>query len=340
VRGATIAFLGTVAALTIFRLSYFGYPLPNTFYAKVSPSVVFDLTQGGKYFISYLISGPVAFACVLSVGLSFVHILSAGPDIVTLTLTLFSATGLLIPVVTGGDHFVGFRFYQNIYPLLLLTLLNWCRIVAPRYVALNPLTGSQVVRAGLVMLSLAFGLYTVWDWRAFDEGTRLKHEFIIARDGRTRGAFAEELFLGAVDRPSLGEITAGGVKYAYSGTVIDLMGLNSTRMAHNGGLRIGRKNHAAFEKSTFYELAPAVLMPSVVVNGSPSRALSESFVVEALKGLTRDSDFRRLYTLARVTRRDADASAPALVAWYRRDFLRIVQSHPRFDVRAAVGSIE
>jgi energy-coupling factor transporter transmembrane protein EcfT len=43
----------TMSGLTVFRLSYFGYPLPNTYYAKVSPSLFYNFSRGIPYFIKY-----------------------------------------------------------------------------------------------------------------------------------------------------------------------------------------------------------------------------------------------------------------------------------------------
>ena len=40
------AFALTLGGLTAFRLAYFGYPLPNTFYAKMSPALGYSLAPG------------------------------------------------------------------------------------------------------------------------------------------------------------------------------------------------------------------------------------------------------------------------------------------------------
>ena len=44
-------------ALTTFRLLYFSYPLPNTYYAKVSPSATYNFSEGLSYLHSFLSSG-------------------------------------------------------------------------------------------------------------------------------------------------------------------------------------------------------------------------------------------------------------------------------------------
>ena len=39
-----------------FRLYYFGYPFPNTYYAKVSPDRFYNLLEGGKYLVRFQLS--------------------------------------------------------------------------------------------------------------------------------------------------------------------------------------------------------------------------------------------------------------------------------------------
>ena len=51
-----LGYLLTLSALTLFRLLYFGYPLPNTFYAKVSPSLLYNLKLGGGYLLAFIAS--------------------------------------------------------------------------------------------------------------------------------------------------------------------------------------------------------------------------------------------------------------------------------------------
>ena len=46
---ALIVVGATLAGLTLFRLLYFGYPLPNTYYAKVSPDRVYAALDGATF---------------------------------------------------------------------------------------------------------------------------------------------------------------------------------------------------------------------------------------------------------------------------------------------------
>jgi len=321
---AAVVFLATAALITIFRLVYFGYPLPNTYYAKVSPSLIYRFQEGRGYLMSYIVSSPIVFAGVLAIAISAAHSMRVRfGDKRTLALTVIAATGLVMPVLTGGDHFGGFRFYQPVYPLLLLNLLNCMRVVIPQYLPI-PIESAVTHRLKLGGAALAFGICVVLQtvaWIAVDRTDMLGREFDIATAGRRTGERANAVFGEVNPRPGIATITVGGMKYAYEGHVIDLMGLNNTRMAHNGGDRIGFRSHAAFEVRTFYELKPEILLPLVQdSDGLATAERRDPFARKVLKGLLEEPEFRNRYQLAEV-RKATSSGIAAFAAWYEHAFL-------------------
>jgi hypothetical protein len=171
-------------------------------------------------------------------------------------------TGLAVPLLYGGDHFASFRQYQPIFPLLLLAsllpapaLLHW----------LCAQVGSQTL-AGFLLLVVpvvAFSYTDTVNWQTVGlEGVSIRAEFDIATGGRRRGRTLQQLFAGHDRLPSVGVTAAGGFKYTYSGEVIDLLGLNNTRMGHSPGLREGMKNHAAWNNDIFFQLSPEIVLTS------------------------------------------------------------------------------
>jgi len=325
-----IIYACTAGLLTIFRVVYFGFPLPNTYYAKVSPSLTYRLTEGIAYVQSYLASAPAPFASGVAIVLSAVHLVRVRfRDSRTFVLTAVGLTGLAVPVLSGGDHFDGFRFYQSVYPLLLLSLLNFARFILPEYVGLaaqSRVRRNMTLAVGASVIGLFLALQTL-EWLYPDHRPLLGTEFEIAAEGRQRGYDANAVFGALEPRPSIGTITVGGLKYAYSGDVTDLMGLNNTRMAHNGGNRIGIRSHAAFEKRTFYELNPTIVLPIVRYrSGLFESSQKVWFVGVALKGLLDDTQFRETYQLAEIRKATANGGE-TFVAWYDRTFLtRLAQS--------------
>ncbi|MBK9927443.1 MAG: hypothetical protein IPP66_19410 [Anaerolineales bacterium] len=336
----------TIISLTIFRQLYFGYPLPNTYYAKVSPSLSYNLLQGWLYFTEYLISSPVVCICILAT------IMTGAYSIYTLTkgkltanrlhfLPVIASTGLAIPFTTGGDHFGSFRFYQGVYPILILCLIYFTSSILPHYSHLkydaDSLRRQRIAVApsiGLLLVS-SFILYQINTWKSFIATSNMPGEFGIAQAGREVGEFAKETFSILPKLPSIGMITVGGVKYAYPGEIVDLMGLNNLLMAHNGGNRLGMKNHAAFEKVTFYQLKPDMVTLKIVSTQDWEYSATELQMSWAnsipLKRLYDDSAFLELYTYAKIIRDDVSIDK-ALVSWFRKDFLTRLEANGNFSI--------
>ena len=338
----------TLALLTLFRLQYFGYPLPNTYYAKVSPSLAYNLAQGINYLAKYSISDPIVLLCIVAIFVSALHsvsgIFSKRAERVandgSFLLPLIAATGLLLPALTGGDHFGSFRLYQNIYPIEILCLLYFADRVSLRYYQKFGKISQGSGQRGALNFSLAliaisglmFSQYSMWN----SIKSELDVEFRMADYGRKSGAFIQELFEPLRDLPAMGVVTSGGIKYAYSGDVVDLMGLNNTIMAHNPGDRKGIKNHAAFDIATFYRLQPTVVWPLVVDEHEwqySESGLKESWEnTEGLRGLFDESKFLKLYTYAKVSRPTVSREGYILVAWFKKDFLQKLRADGSFRI--------
>lgn len=262
-----VTFAAALAGLIVFRIGYFGFPVPNTYYAKVSQDLLSNLSSGFVYLYEYVASNP---AVLLVIGL-YVWILfrelRKKEFSRSLIVGLCLLPGLGIPVLVGGDHFGGHRFYQPIWPLLCL-LAAWNFPVLKRW-------QTRVLLLVLVVVG----------WALFPWTANMKHEFRIAREGRMAGATLEAMFRSLESLPTVAVITAGGSKYAYPGHVYDVMGLNSSEMAHAPATSGGLKNHTAFNREVFYTWYPDILV----------RGDSDEFDFKVLKGLHAEPLFLERY---------------------------------------------
>ncbi|HYF65939.1 MAG TPA: hypothetical protein VD886_24125 [Herpetosiphonaceae bacterium] len=245
-----LAYGGVLAALTIFRLAYFGYPLPNTYYAKVSADTAYNVRQGQKYFKRFIKENRFI---LISVSMGLLGITAPSKDIVWATMksALFILIGLVAPMLTGGDHFDLFRFYQPIWPLLILPVIF-----------AYPVIEKKIRGSGYVLLAcaaVAIALLFNDRWRDSVMPQRIVGEFHWAEQGRRTGNMLNTLF---PDRPLIGVVTAGGIGFTYEGPIFDTMGLNSVLVAHAPGDRYGIKNHAAFNPTIFMQQHPMLFMPS------------------------------------------------------------------------------
>lgn len=309
-------YLVVVMGLTLFRVLYFGYPLPNTFYAKVAPSLVYNLRQGREYLLQYVRSSAIVSASLLVLLLVIARFAvtrlkrrqdAPSPRCAEGLFSLssfeaiagFAVVAMAVPVLTGGDHFSLHRFFQPVYPLLCLVLVLACMRAVPNAGAMFGIAGRRacwkVMASACVLAPLLgwLGLYahdTSWDqvWRW---GSPLETEFGIAQAGKANGRAMARLFAPLVSLPSVGVITAGGIKREYRGSIIDLMGLNNVAMGHSRGNRQGFKGHAAFNSAVFYTLAPDIILAN-----PPADQKTQNLDSGVMRDVFGEVRFQSLYT--------------------------------------------
>lgn len=297
----------TVALLTYFRLHYFGYPLPNTYYSKVSSDRIYNAMEGFKYATGF-ITGYNPLVTFLAGGTLLFLLYSCTrktPGRIVL-VSIITGLGILLPFTTGGDHFGGFRFYQD---LLLLVIWGLPAILWLYRESKSQYAGNALVYLGLVpfLFCALVGVNTLYGLRN-GTNTQLNFEFSLASEGRD---MAKDLnhFWASGPKPSIGIIAVGGFGLIYGGNTIDLMGLNNTLMGHSPGKRIGIKNHAAFNKDIFYQLQSDLILPKIVAD--KKTAISQyadflnpfNFDNRAMKNIFNDDRFRQEYTCVMVTKR-------------------------------------
>lgn len=327
---------GVLGALTIFRLYYFGYPLPNTYYANVSPSLAYNFTQGVYYCLGFLRTNPAALVTLLLLAASLIEGIrwhrSSGQRTDPVVgrdgiLAWCLLPGLLIPLLVGGDHFAASRFYQPIWPLLALsTILAWHRIQLAPMGQQNRTRRLRLKSSGPIALVLV--AMAAINWTVFPATSGLRQEFDLDVNGRFLGGVMMDVFSGLEPLPQVGVITAGGFRYSYSGPVLDLLGLNSTEMAHSPGPRFGVKNHAGFNKSVFWKWQPDVIMP--LQPRAHWETFRDSFENRVLKGLLFDDDFQGKYVFCVVGR-----DQQSIRAFFARAFLKRLP-HDRYEMEAEI----
>lgn len=256
--GPVLIFIFSLVRLLLWRISYFGFPYPNTYYAKVSADRIDNLYSGVVYLIKFFYLSPLSFVVVLCCILFLsrcVKFVIKGGSILKLAkenFTLFFLISLiflslLIPLITGGDHFNYSRFMQPILPLIMIVLILLMRFYNFK------LSAKRMVL--LIVISVFTSLPTM---SRFMYGSELMHEWSIAKQGREKSKMLNSFFGELPKLPSQGVLVAGGQSYSYNGYSIDLLGLNNVEMAHAKSKkdRSLLKNHGSFNKEVFYSLKP------------------------------------------------------------------------------------
>lgn len=342
----------TLFLLLLWRLSYFGYPFPNTYYAKVSGSVVDNMQSGVRYLFLFFDSYPhaafITALLVLFAGLLVRRVVfgrgsaTTQEKCVAVLLAVIFA-GLALPVFTGGDHFKYSRFYQPYLPLIYLAGTSsflWKDYIGlyfvPRGVAVTALVFP------VVFSCLFLSKFTIFDF--FKERNSVNYnilnDFSLAQNARRLAEHLNETF-GDHRYPSLGALATGSIGYSYNGKTIDLLGLNNTTMAHANPIKQGYRNHASFDKGGFWKLAPDVLgtfMGADIVRDTTLFVLPENtrryrtsdFTYQCFKGIFDDPEFREAYEPALVQNRQFDYF---IFGYYKTSFLDELSASGGFSIK-------
>lgn len=299
------AFALAAGALVVFRLNYFGYPYPNTYYAKSSPYRLYSLWRGFLYALKFFGRRPwnaaAVVALVVAVWPSLRAVTTRQWSGVERALLVVSGTVLYflaVPMFTGGDPFGEFRFYQ---PIVLLLIAPTAFLLV-KYLPQDEPLGPFRRGARRAWVPVVAGVALSGVWYAFYATNELTGEFTAATVGRRVGeSLTQTLRKSEKELPTLGVIGAGGLGWGYGGPVLDLLGLNWTRMGHSNADRRGiRVGHGAFSADIFWTEPPDLLVLDLQGGGecdgqTPVSAVQTWIVQTWLRGVTQSPRFAERY---------------------------------------------
>ena len=296
------AVLVTLVGLTVVRLAYFGYPLPNAYYAKISSNPVDNIKYGAHYSVWFLHSNvlvvPAVFASVLGLMIGVRSLVASAKTRIPLSaahgsmLLVGGSMGLAFAatILEGGDHFPGFRLFQPYVPVMSVALLFYVPLVADW----SRLTTSRIIP--LAWLALVAAAIVIASYSAFPlTNNGIKEDFTLAREGRRLGTLLNEL--SDQPPPDVGVLPAGGIALAYRGRVVDLLGINWTEMAHATGRRTGIPGHSAFNLEVFWKHPPSIMLPTLIETPGTrdEKQIPDRYELSVLQGLMNEKPFRDDY---------------------------------------------
>lgn len=219
-------YLIPTALLMLFRLSYYGYPFPNTAYAKTGFSEAY-LAAGWTYFKNfsqaYMLYG-IVFALPL-----FLFKKKENFFEISLMYLLIIFYSIYI-IVVGGDVLKQFRFFLPILPLIYILFGKFLEDIALKMKS----KGSGSINAGLAFVlgvSIVIGILNYSNQKE-----------AIEKDVQTENGLVEKMKLAGawfknkqtqLGRPLvLAATTIGAVSYFSDVIVIDNLGLTDETIAH------------------------------------------------------------------------------------------------------------
>jgi arabinofuranosyltransferase len=243
-----LPYLVIVLPYQVWRISFYGYPFPNTFYAKtgLSPTLIL---RGARYAWDFAASHWfMVLLALVALALGGWTLLSKRKqhlrDEDGNRLNLLAALAVLVVVyalyivVAGGDHFVGWRFFVPLLAPLALLAQEGARLVlqrqedarGTRFFASLRMTKGRGVAAVLAVAFIAYAGYSLWlQTPGGTVSERTRRETIALERW---GSAALWLRDNTPPQTVTAALTAGAMAYYSDRTVIDMLGLNDLHIGH------------------------------------------------------------------------------------------------------------
>jgi hypothetical protein len=298
------------AALFVGRRMYFGWWLPNTWYAKVDDDLGYRLETGWRYLAGFARAHAVAASAAVLASVLAVLWRPRPGGVLAAALVGFGVVNVFF---VGGDHFASWRILQPYWIFVPVLIAAAVAGLAPERRRL-PGTASAVALASVAAL-----LAGPQSWsRLSDEKAWF---FFLAAHGRVIGAGFNEIFP-PDERPVVGVTAAGGFPFAYEGRSFDLFGLNDVEMAHaSRARRTALHGHGAFHAPTFFRRAPDFVIESVDTAPIDAPRPPEARIPLVTLDPEDVRRFDDLYVPAGVATPASAKFGVMLPVWVRRDWL-------------------
>ncbi len=291
--------------LYLFRILYFGYPFPNSFYAKHDYGGWVVLHRGIEYIITYFKPRPLHAFAILWIFLSQKEYRYYGG-----ILFLFLLTHIFTVMVSGGDHFALHRFMLPALPFLVLLTMRGLQRCAERFILKAPsIPKYRVFHSLIIFISIMLLLVTyksqIMNYKAedrfqFSNGAQWHFDEVSwAENWGNMGRWLNEKY---PPKTKIAVITAGAIPYYSELPCIDIVGINDPVIAHTP-VRDPSRRYVGHEKShptyvlkqepQFIQLFPMLFFSS---QPYPEERLEEMLHYPAQKDLWHHPLFRKLYS--------------------------------------------
>ena len=260
-RGRDGIVVGGVAAALFapwlaWRWTHYGYPLPNTYYAKADPS--WELWLEGLRYVEAFMSTHV-YWMALPLGV-FAWRKEGDKNWLILAFAVCGAA-IVTSILGGGDTFFFYRFLLPALPLLALLIVvgavQLCR-------DLPPLKRHAVLGAAAALwigmgVAAPRGLSTSLSWKGrVDEHKKTRSLNAFTRDYRAIGRLLRR------DFPAdtwIATNAAGIIPYVSGLATIDMLGLNDAHIAHlDIELGHGPAGHEKYDGNYVLDRRPGVIL--------------------------------------------------------------------------------
>jgi len=259
-----IAFGALFVPYFLWRWHYFGYPLPNTFYAKArvgGAGLGTGLEQVEQFATLHLFwLAPIGVVLIARArGLS---------RWLCLVAALIAAAAANI-IAVGGDSFAFYRFFLPALPAGTIAILFGAKLalpaLAPRFSWSSALQTKIAVAAPAVLAAWTFGLSWLPRISILGEAGPPNRTIVLGVDRINAEYFAIGRWLRDSFPPgtTIAINAAGIVPYDSRLPTIDMLGLNDAHIAHRPVSGAGALGHQKHDARYVLSRRPAVIFPAL-----------------------------------------------------------------------------
>ena len=267
----------------LWRWSYYGELLPNTYYAKMHPDSGLMLRFGWAYFERFLWAGGAVFIILVATGLLTKSLWSRFCLMLTAQVFLFC----LYIIKVGGDYMLYFRFFIPLIPILsILSAIMIIDLVASR--CERATQASLFTSIAVIALSLAMTIsLTQSSDMGQAPGVRQAH-----KDNEIFSAWLSDVL---PDNTVLAMNLVGLVPYRTGFKTIDMLGLTDKHIARGkiAQLRAGPGSyigHFKYDGEYVCRLMPDVMIPTTIML-HPAQSAEQARLQVTNRSYDSDRDF-------------------------------------------------
>lgn len=234
----------------IWRWSYYGYLLPNTFYVKVGGTQT-QFLRGLEYLWNFGINHFILFSGLFGIIIVFLNIKEKIDQNKLLVINITLMYSLYI-IAVGGDWMPGFRFGIVLIPFLAISTIWGLSIIADR------ITGLKLPSV-ITALALFCGLCFILPKDSVYDGKSLVwYENDIVNRYREIGRWINK---NTSEYTTIAVSAAGVIPFYADRSTLDILGLNDVYIAHLpvNNLGSGKPGHEKFDPDYVMERKPDVI---------------------------------------------------------------------------------
>lgn len=214
--------------MVIFRLFYYGYPFPNTYYAKSGLSAEY-FKSGLEYFLTfnrvYLLYGVmliIPFALLMNKKLRI--------NVVLMELAICSF--IIYTILIGGDVLPIYRFFLPILPLIFIL---FCLVIYYPSNLFIQKSSKKIIFSGEITIVILISVLTIYNnFHPYDHiQKKADSEQHLIYKMKSAGEWLSLQQRLSKHPLTVAATTIGALSYYSNVTIIDMLGLTDERIAHN-----------------------------------------------------------------------------------------------------------